>query len=451
MEVAPVQQRNGQLMGSILSFPILCLANLGLYLAVVEKDPRPLAEKLRGVLVNGDDMLYVAPQSLWKEHVELGKSVGLTMSPGKAYHHPVYANANSACYHFDLNKFRYVERFEDTDLRKGRARPAGTSWWTVLPNSSTPRYIPFLNVGLFFGQNKVLGSQGDDGVDGLDEDEKSYVSVIDRITAGALPGRGNEILAQYLGRFKAEIRAECLGRNLFLPISLGGMGVTKPEGFKSRVTVAQRQVAQELVDEAPYGTLTPLPAERQHLEASLPDAPQPVAAPWLSGAPDDGGFEPEASRQLKPLRYAKRASQLLGHSRTQFEGGVAITASGREIRLAKDRDLWFELRLSPVKRSGTTYRAKHPKGGRFERAMARDIFRANVDLHCEEEENTICYGELSLEDLAQVKLLYRAFPNALYGTSYQSSGTTEQPCVRVYKFDAEEQDEVDEGGCLAQA
>jgi hypothetical protein len=417
-EVAPVQQRNGQLMGSILSFPILCLANLGLYLATIEKDPRPLADKLKGVLVNGDDMLYVAPQSLWKDHVELGKAVGLEMSPGKAYHHPVYANANSACYHFDLRKFQFAERFEDTDLRKGRSRPAGTSWWTVLPNSSTPRYIPFLNVGLFFGQNKVLGTQGDTGVDGLDEDEKSYVSVIDRITAGALPGRGGEILAQYLSRFKTEIKAECKGRNLFLPISLGGMGVQKPEGFKSKVTVTQRYVAAKLIDETPYGVLEQLPAKSEH-SSPLREAPQPVSAPWLSGEPADGGFEPLPRRDLAPVQHAKLAQALFNSGSTVFQGGSFsskyaggfVQGKVKTYRLAKDRELMFAMRLTPTKRPGTTYQARHPVLGRFERSKARDTFRSNIDLHCEEEERTLLFGEIDFCDMAELFELMGAAPH----------------------------------------
>ena len=101
-KVGDIDQQNGQLMGSILSFPILCLANLGLYLANIRDDPRRLRRKLQGVLVNGDDMLYVARESRWNSHVSLGERVGLKMSPGKAYRHPVYANANSACFHLDL-------------------------------------------------------------------------------------------------------------------------------------------------------------------------------------------------------------------------------------------------------------------------------------------------------------------------------------------------------------
>ncbi len=406
-DVLPVQQRNGQLMGSILSFPILCLANLGLYLSVIREDPRPLADKLKGVLVNGDDMLYVAPQSLWSKHVELGTAVGLSMSPGKAYHHPVYANANSACYHFDLRRFLYSERFEDTDLRKGRARPAGTSWWTVMRHSSTPKYIPFLNVGLFFGQNKVMGGHGDDVI-GLDEDEKSYVTVINRILDGALPGKGKDVMAQYLTRFSTEIKAECRGRNMFLPISLGGMGVTPPEGFKFKVTAPQRLLARAIFDDSPYGVVSALPLEEQHLQASLKEAPQPVTAPWLSGAPCDGGFEPDPRRELTPVKLADKFKSLL--SRTDMGKGELVTSNGRIYRLMSDKMLRFEFRLTAARRPGTKYQARHPVLGRFHRDMERDTFKSNIDLVVEEEGNTILFGVPEPADYLAIEALSLDFP-----------------------------------------
>jgi hypothetical protein len=405
-DVQPVQQRNGQLMGSILSFPILCLANLGLYLSVIREDPRSLADKLKGVLVNGDDMLYVAPKSLWNDHVQLGAAVGLSMSPGKAYHHPVYANANSACYHFDLRRFHYAERFEDTDLRKGRSRPAGTSWWTVSRHSSTPRYIPFLNVGLFFGQNKVMGGHGDDVI-GLDEDEKSYVTVINRLLEGALPGKGKDIMAQYLTRFSTEIKAECQGRNLFLPISLGGMGVTQPEGFKSKVTPAQRMVARAIFDASPFGVISALPVERQHL-ASLKEAPQPVSAPWLAGAPCDGGFEPEPRRELMSVKLAVMFKSTLRNG--DLAKGVMVTSNGRTYRLMSDKMLRFEFRLTAVQRPGTVYQARHPVLGRFQRDLERDTFKSNIDLVVEEEGDTILFGIPEPADYLAIEALALDFP-----------------------------------------
>lgn len=264
LTVKPIQQKNGQLMGSILSFPILCLANLGLYLANIADDTRPLKDKLAGVLVNGDDMLYVAKHSMWDSHVAIGNKVGLTMSPGKAYAHSVYANANSACFHYNL----YDDR-------------------------ATPFSIPFLNSGLYFGQNKVLG--GDDH-----DVTQSKTSVIQRLVDGARPGRACDILAGYINRHRAAIDNECRGRNLFIPQSLGGMGQTPPYGWRVTMTVEQQYRAHQLYDREPYGHLggNPMPA------GEVPEGPQILRAPWLVAKAE---VEPyHASRTWKSKYEGKR-------------------------------------------------------------------------------------------------------------------------------------------------
>lgn len=259
----PVVQKNGQLMGSILSFPILCLANLGLYLDLIREDPRPLREKLAGVLVNGDDMLYVAPASLWSEHIAAGKAVGLEMSIGKAYHHPVLASVNSTCYHYDLSK------------------PSGG------PGGVTPRVIHYLNMGLAFGQRKVMG--GDDVTP-----DDTVCSVINRFVQGALPGRGSEVLSWYIHRHRREIDNELRGRNLFLPISQGGAGVEAPPGFKYHITHAQQILAGMLQDESSF-----YPSQRPLLGPEPLEVSQEVRAPWLSIS--DPGIPAMLCGQLSPM------------------------------------------------------------------------------------------------------------------------------------------------------
>jgi len=285
-EVKPVRQKNGQLMGSILSFPVLCLANLGLYLANIAEDSRPLREKLAGVLVNGDDMLYVAKHSMWKSHVELGNRVGLSMSPGKAYTHSTYANANSACFHYDLYNRR-----------------------------STPWSIPFLNSGLYFGQNKVLGQQGDDYLDGEDG-EQSLSSTINRLLQGTLPGKQCDVLKMYLARHRRTIEEECRGRNLFISHSLGGMGVEQPVGWKNDLKVVQLVEARRRYDADPYLHLGwgPLPS------GEVPEAPVELRAPWLV---------PECQDEVKHLRGWKGIPHVL--SRNDVGHPIRICKTRREI------------------------------------------------------------------------------------------------------------------------
>lgn len=83
----PVLQKSGQLMGSLLSFPLLCLLN-------------DCTAQFSGIspskyLINGDDILMRAQPTvypIWKDKVE---NFGLDLSPGKNYIHPKFGTVNS--------------------------------------------------------------------------------------------------------------------------------------------------------------------------------------------------------------------------------------------------------------------------------------------------------------------------------------------------------------------
>jgi hypothetical protein len=275
-DVLPIQQVNGQLMGSILSFPILCLANLGLYLHVIKDDPRPLREKLAGVLVNGDDMLYVARRSRWATHVAAGERVGLKMSPGKAYHDRVFANANSACFHFPL----LDENREGTFIPEHWASKGPIRWEDDLiparyvEKTATPKAIPFLNSGLYFGQNKVMNKVAETG-----SEVQSRAAVVEELLRGCRPGvksRVQEIYAGYIKRHHDDLFREIGHRNLFISRGLGGMGLTPHQDLEFKITSSQRRLAYKLYHETRYGHLGygPLPGPE------LPEAPITLMVPW---------------------------------------------------------------------------------------------------------------------------------------------------------------------------
>lgn len=255
-------QENGQLMGSILSFPILCLANLGVYLVTtrLEQESWTHKERLNHVLVNGDDMIYAAPPELWQRHTQVAKDVGLAMSVGKAYHHKTYANINSTSVHCPL---------EREDL--------------------LPVEIPYLNVGLFFGQHKVQGTRNDSTLEEVDNHKSSpYCSNLNTLLRGSLPGKSSDLLKMYLTRNIAEIQKEsrCLvtsngkssvwTRNLFLPLTRGGMGCEAPPGFKYKIRPFDRVIATNLKNgRLPETTARPLPG----FEAEKLDTVKSV--PWM--------------------------------------------------------------------------------------------------------------------------------------------------------------------------
>jgi len=266
IQLPPVLQQNGQLMGSVLSFPVLCLANLGLYLTVRKRSRpwAPLKNLLGSVLINGDDMLYIGSQDEWDLHTVLGKRIGLEMSAGKAYIHGRYANVNSTSVDMDL------------------ANP-----------NSTPVEIKFLNVGLLVGQHKVLGKVGSD-----DEISESPVSsVIDEVVRGSLPGKQADLFKQYCSMHSRELSLECRGRNLFIPKVLGGMGVQPILGIETYISPGQLYVAEKLIgDEALSPLIRPLPAGHE-VRRSLFETADPIHL-----AQEGEEIEKKARNQFGPVQ-----------------------------------------------------------------------------------------------------------------------------------------------------
>jgi len=280
------RQTSGQLMGSVLSFPILCLANLGVYLDVTEHEHHNwnYQHRLDAVLVNGDDMLYAAPPHLWSVHEKVSENVGLSMSPGKAYCHPEYANVNSVSVHCKI------------------------------ATRATPFRIDYFNAGLFLGQRKVQerGNESSDfdtrqttcksvSVDRLkrlyasahlsQDPNAGFVSNIPLLLEGTLEHDRCRMLANYLSRNKESIRRECAAvlvqngktklhtRNLFLSQHFGGMGIVPPRGFKFRTTYTDRLLASSLMEQRsdPYDWSLPLRGEScRTYEPVVPDPWQDV-------------------------------------------------------------------------------------------------------------------------------------------------------------------------------
>lgn len=235
-------QTNGQLMGSILSFPILSLANLGTYLVTMRHEQQgwTFKEIINHVLINGDDMVYAGPPELWSKHIQVANDVGLKMSIGKAYHHRTYLNINSTAVHYGLHL--------ESDL---------------------PFEIPYLNVGLFFGRHKVQSSVADDHHD----EDKGLFANANTLLRGSLPGKGLDVLRQYIALHQKKMLKESeimlifpetrtskiVSRNWFLPISSGGMGIEPPHGWKYYTTPDHRLITGNLIRQQGYPVATQRP------------------------------------------------------------------------------------------------------------------------------------------------------------------------------------------------
>jgi hypothetical protein len=126
-KLSPRLQTTGQLMGSVLSFPILCAVNLCAYWMALETYfGRQFKIYDLPVLVNGDDILFRTNKEfylLWQETVN---EVGFSLSPGKNYAHKSFFTINSQGFNFNIDTQRVNEvGFQNTGLLIGAESGSG--------------------------------------------------------------------------------------------------------------------------------------------------------------------------------------------------------------------------------------------------------------------------------------------------------------------------------------
>jgi len=212
-----INQTNGQLMGSVLSFPILCIINLLCYWMTFEEyfkvkvRPQDLP-----VLVNGDDILFRTDEDFYQLWLSNIRKAGFTLSLGKNYVHQHVLMINSTMYYYTRREVR------DPIL--------GSSSSKLVHNFE---FVPFLNVGLLTGQSKLTGRQADRLLPLKD--------IFEVVVEGAF--NKERITKRFIHYHLERILEETDGGryNLFIPTELGGLGLRPPENFK--ITSFQQRFA----------------------------------------------------------------------------------------------------------------------------------------------------------------------------------------------------------------
>jgi hypothetical protein len=89
----------GQLMGSVMSFVVLCIINAAVVRSSFERVTK-LRRRLNQtpMVINGDDGLVRAPRDFLPIWESIARVAGLVPSLGKVYTHPTYANINSTSF-----------------------------------------------------------------------------------------------------------------------------------------------------------------------------------------------------------------------------------------------------------------------------------------------------------------------------------------------------------------
>lgn len=190
-------QRTGTLMGERTSFPILCLEVAGAHVAAIRRcyGNRPNFWRiLKAVAINGDDRF--AYTTKWADEVFWKVCNGLQFSEsvGKSYWHPVYANINSQSY---------------SSFETGFSVKTG-----------------YFASGLFFGQKKLA------------TDDFVPSEVVTAVLDSCLNARmEHDVMSSFIRRWRGELATQLAGRNLFIPVVLGGCGHRPPQ---DRVTVYEK-------------------------------------------------------------------------------------------------------------------------------------------------------------------------------------------------------------------
>jgi hypothetical protein len=203
----PVLQGTGQLMGSTLSFPILCLANciccwLSLF-GAYEFNDLPM-------LVNGDDIGFCCSKERYDRWSQDLAGFGFVKSVGKNYCSDRFFIINS-------------ELFDSRYVQTGKC------------------HIPYFKSGLLLGRHKVQS------VKGIDEDESPdapIISTLDLVLESAL--NKERALGRFVTYNRTSLEEVTQKRyNLFLPRENGGLGL-KSYGIPFHVGLWQRRYATYL-------------------------------------------------------------------------------------------------------------------------------------------------------------------------------------------------------------
>jgi hypothetical protein len=154
-------QTTGQLMGSVVSFPVLCIVNAAVCryaMEISQNQILPLRARRCRLLINGDDCLFPISDRgrvIWEK---VALFVGLEPSLGKYYHSRKFANINSTNFHYDELRTR-AEDWQINNLSHfgPTAEPPSVHELSVVRHNpfTLARYV---NLGLIFGLKRSGGS-----------------------------------------------------------------------------------------------------------------------------------------------------------------------------------------------------------------------------------------------------------------------------------------------------
>jgi len=119
------KQKRGQLMGSVLSFPILCIINASVCRLASRLDGNTVTLQ-RGLLVNGDDGLFKGSSQIFDIWSDVAQLAGWKPSIGKVYQSREFFNINSRSFTVRGDR-RYVTPYVNMGILTGKKRSENLS------------------------------------------------------------------------------------------------------------------------------------------------------------------------------------------------------------------------------------------------------------------------------------------------------------------------------------
>lgn len=224
----PVEQERGQLMGSPLSFPLLCVVNAAcVRLAYERRFGRTFRLMDLPALINGDDIVFPADQELLRIWRELIAQVPFEESKGKSYEDGRWLQINSRTY----------------DIR-GARRPDGTFFCFYARERS------YVNFGILGGLKKGVVRQDDANLEELSKRVREQWDHLGGLS-GRVWGRAAVIYVRsYLHFARRVYEMGLVPAPLWPwnPTEVGGLGWSGPVNYRIAQTYCSYRKIKESVD-----------------------------------------------------------------------------------------------------------------------------------------------------------------------------------------------------------
>jgi hypothetical protein len=207
------QQTRGQLMGSIVSFPVLCIINAAICRWAIEVDRNAVFTlKDCPLAINGDDGILKVTEIGKRAWERIGTFCGLSPSVGKVYFSKNFLNINSTTFNY------YPEGYEGYTVPKKDG--------TIAYRFRHFRQIQYVNLGLLLSLKRSGGA-----FNATDSDDY-----------GSLGSRTHNLVSTSPSWLREEVLACFIHRNIkklqqfnlpwFIPENLGGLGLPSVGRFQ---------------------------------------------------------------------------------------------------------------------------------------------------------------------------------------------------------------------------